>query len=189
MDCNNASSLMMKYMDNMLTDSEATELGIHINVCSSCKEDFDIYTAISDEFAADSAILFEAPDDFEALVMAEISLLEAHDITPATKDTFMGFVLGISSMIFGLGLTISMYKEQLLDFASGYPWLSDLITGASRISDLVFSQINSFTIATTSYFSTFNSLIVNSKYVILFIVAALTVAQYVLYTKSNKAEA
>lgn len=55
---------MMKYMDSIITEQEATELRSHIEECEICKEDFIMYNHILEEFSNIDNII-EAPDDFE----------------------------------------------------------------------------------------------------------------------------
>ena len=50
MKCSEAEELMMKYMDNELSESDAKRLNSHILECVECKESFFIFFSLTHSF-------------------------------------------------------------------------------------------------------------------------------------------
>lgn len=185
MDCKTASVLMMRYMDSVITESEAKTLNSHIIGCSVCKEDFMLYEYMAGEFEKQVEIFFEPPADFEMRVMKSICVIKPDYCRVYSQDTVVGFVFGAFSMFFGAGVIISMYKVEIMETFSKYPYIGEIMESAGRASDTAFAFMGELG-TRASYFSEIAlALIESAKYGILFIVAALIAVQLVFYSKSK----
>ncbi|MTI67104.1 MAG: zf-HC2 domain-containing protein [Firmicutes bacterium] len=70
MDCNKASMLIMKYLDKDITEKEQNKLTKHLEVCSECREEFNL---LNDTFEiVEDLEDVEPPKDIEKKVMASI---------------------------------------------------------------------------------------------------------------------
>jgi len=96
MDCDKAGDFMMKYMDGVLTDSEAASLNRHIKTCSLCKVDFLAYDGIMNNFS--EMTLSEAPEGFESRVMDLI--MQLPEVRSKAVDRAMSGVLGVFFLCF-----------------------------------------------------------------------------------------
>ena len=59
----------MNYMDFDISEENNFLLEKHLEECEECRESFELYTQILDEFSLDADNIIEAPQDFEISVM------------------------------------------------------------------------------------------------------------------------
>ncbi len=125
MDCNKAETLLMRYMDNIITKAEAEELREHTNLCSACRQDFEAYALMVNGFKEMEII--EAPVNFEDCVMEKIRKLPK--LSESSFHCLMfkawGFVLillAISIVAYNrldgsVSLDYSFLEQGLIDFS------------------------------------------------------------------------
>lgn len=185
MDCRIANDLMMKYMDAILTKKEAEALNGHVCSCESCKEDFMLYGQLVDEFDEESAQLYEPPLDFEDCLMKKIDDIVPDYCKVHSQDTVMGFIFGAFTMIFGAGIIVAMYKDEIMAAAGGYPFVATVMNGATVLANQIMLLGNELTAKLVYYFNNMNALIDTARYGILAIVVALIGVQVFLYSKNK----
>jgi hypothetical protein len=172
----------MKYMDGMLSESEAIQLNKHLLVCERCKEEFIMYDKILESF--NETLLFEAPEGFEESVMSIISTLEPINIrVNNTVENTIWAVWGAVSVILGLGFMLVLNKGDILDFLNTKPELSVFVQLFEPISAYLSVFVNELiiTIYTNILFAT--DLISTLRY---FIVAGLVAIACALYLRNTK---
>lgn len=123
MDCNKANKLMMKFMDNSLTDEEYLLLEKHLEECAECKKDFSLYTEILENFSEETMII-EAPENFEEMVMAKIENIEPKYIDLKNRtNNFYYIIAGVSSLLFSISMLVNMNKEIIITNFSSQSFL------------------------------------------------------------------
>jgi len=150
MDCEKAGSLMMKYMDMILTDAEALSLNRHIKTCDQCKVDFLVYDSIMNSFSEMS--LIEAPEGFEDRVMEKIAQLP-EPRTKAAGIQLSGLV-GVFSVLIGLGFILILSKDAIIGWMHTFPQFEPLLsiivpisTAIDNISYQVSTAISEFALS------------------------------------------
>ncbi|WP_317367036.1 zf-HC2 domain-containing protein [uncultured Tyzzerella sp.] len=122
MDCNKVNKLMMDYMDSNISEEDNFLLQKHLEQCDECRESFELYTQILDEFSLDADYIIEAPEDFEINIMKQIEHIEPRYIKEKTKKNMVAYVfLGMTSLMFSLFLIVSLNKEVFLSKPEQYP--------------------------------------------------------------------
>jgi anti-sigma factor RsiW len=179
MDCEKASGLMMKYMDMILTDAEALSLNKHIKTCEQCKEDFMMYDSIMNGFSEMS--LVEAPEGFEDSVMEAVAQLPVHK----AKTTGVSGLLGVFSVLIGIGFILILNSEAIIGWMQGYPQLEPLLsviipaaTAIDNISYQVSTSISEFTLS-------IQQVAPNLIFVPLLLFGVLAGAQFMMYRKER----
>lgn len=74
MNCEAAKEYIMKYFDGERNESEELQFKQHLNTCTSCREEFNCMEAIFNNLETKEEI--EPPDNFEALVMDKVNVIE-----------------------------------------------------------------------------------------------------------------
>ena len=181
MECEKAGGLMMKYMDGALTDAEAASLNRHVQACGNCMEDFVTYDGIISSFS--EMQLTEAPEGFEYRVMDIISQLPEVAIKPVNRPLYG--VLGIFTVLMGLGFVLVMNRDAMLGWVSGYPKLVPLMNFLIPVSTAVNSishQAAAFLSQVSSYLRQAGS---SLNYVPLLLFGVLAAVQYVIYRRER----
>ena len=149
MACEKYSILMMQYMDNNLSDFDKINLDKHMEACPNCAEDFAAYSAILEGFA-EGDDLFEAPEGFEAAVMAQVEELNIYPVPVLDRSRlFDNIIFGISGAalaFFVIGAILHVYQYELLNFLSysGHERLYDLASGYIGFSGLWINGLIAF---------------------------------------------
>ena len=183
MDCEKANDLMMKYMDGILTESEAVSLNRHIKTCGQCEADFLVYDGIMDDFSG--MTLSEPPEGFELRVMSIIRQLP--DVGIKSVQRSMYGVLGIFSVLLGLGIILDMNKELLFNWMSQYPQLEPLLDVYAPVADAVRDVSLRVSSAMSQFFAYMQQISSGLYYVPLLLFGVLTAAQYVIYRRERVA--
>jgi len=181
MECEKANDLMMKYMDGILTESEADLLNKHIKTCNRCKEDFLAYDAIMDDFS--EMTLSEPPEGFELRVMSIIKQLPEAGLKSVNRALYG--VLGVFSVLLGIGIILDMNKEQLLNWMDQYPRLKPLLDIYAPISAAAGNISLEVTAALSQAMSYLQQVISGLYYVPLLLFGVLTAAQFVIYRRER----
>lgn len=110
MDCNKANKLMMKFMDNTISEEKYLLLEEHLEECAECQNDFSIYTEILEGFSNDMEIL-EVHEDFEEKIMQKIEHIEPNYTKNKKITNIFYWTIGIvSSFLLGLNLFFNFNK-------------------------------------------------------------------------------
>ncbi len=97
MTCNNANELIMKHMDGLLSKEESMELNQHLTVCDKCKQEFEVFNNLLQNFDYECEIVnnVDLGEDFNRSVMEEV-----FSIGYINKPTFLKKVLfNLSSIL------------------------------------------------------------------------------------------
>jgi len=184
MDCEKANDLMMKYMDGILTEPEAQSLHGHIKVCGRCKEDFLIYDGIMGDFS--KMTLSEPPEGFEMRVMNIVRQLPETGLKSVRRSLYG--VLGVFSVLLGLGIIMNMNRESLLNWIGRYPQFKPLLDAYAPIAD-AFGKISMQVSAALSQVSAYlQQAASNLYYVPLLLFLALAAAQLFIYKRERAAD-
>ncbi|GHV43872.1 hypothetical protein FACS189490_14100 [Clostridia bacterium] len=111
--CAKSDDYMMKYMDGVLTETEAAELKKHVDTCENCRESFLIYDKLMDGLKEEST---ESPcEDFVGLVMAKIAALPASAKVNSVSrlENVLYAVFGTLSVILGSGVLVFLSRAQI----------------------------------------------------------------------------
>jgi len=181
MDCEKAGSLMMKYMDGVLTDVEALSLNHHMQTCGHCLEDFMAYDSIINGFS--EMTLSEPPEDFENNVMAIIRQLPEAELKPASKQLYG--IWGVFSVLLGLGIILDMFKDSLLSWMSQYPQFEPLLNIYTSSSDAVNGISIQVSAALSQAFTYMSQAGASLSYVALMLFIVLAAAQVVIYRRER----
>ena len=147
MNCKNAESLIMSYMDNTLSEADALKLNEHLKECEECREAFEMYEMIAKDFESTEFIV-NAPDDFEKKLMVKIQ-----GITPAylarkklSLEEVHCIIWGTFAMLLGIGLALNIYSEPLMEYISANEQLlsfySMLLPIEAVINEYVLGMFN-----------------------------------------------
>jgi len=148
--CEKSNELMMRYMDGLLDAFDEMNLTKHIETCEVCREDFAVYKEMLEGFdltdssdTADTAdiCLIEAPDGFEAAVMAQIQDINIYFPEKVRNkgvilDNIIFVVWGLVVATFAAGLTLFLFNEQILAWLE-YQGLAGLATALYPVSNFV----------------------------------------------------
>lgn len=72
MDCQQASLLMMEFLDGMISEIDSLELQDHIDRCNSCSQEFSLL--LESISLVDDMEEIEPPEELESLVMSKINV-------------------------------------------------------------------------------------------------------------------
>ncbi|MDR1687577.1 MAG: zf-HC2 domain-containing protein [Clostridiales bacterium] len=185
MECEKASALMMQYMDKTLSEADAAKLNSHIKGCPVCKEEFMVYDKILREFETMEVI--SAPDDFCDTVMEKIRALDFKRPASTVKDSMLCVIWGVFSVLLGLGLLASMYKDTVIEYLASTGRFDLFLKTLAPVTEYVNLFTEGLTNTFTSLSSGLSALVSPVRLTLLVIFAVLAGIQYVIY-KKNKAE-
>jgi len=100
MNCKKAGNLMIKQMDDELSEQEFLKLAQHLEECECCKEDYAVYNEMLADFEGMDNLI-AAPIGFEQGVMAQIADL-APEMKKSRNETILAAVIGALSAMVGL---------------------------------------------------------------------------------------
>jgi hypothetical protein len=177
----------MKYMDQTITEKEALALHEHLSECEECMEDFKIYDEIMMSFA--EAPLETLADDFEDCVMEKIAACGvAYEKRSMAVDSFVTFVIGTVSVLFGLGFMLVVNREQIMNYLMTSALFGDYARAISPMVNVVIEYTQNFINIVSNFAGAAGGLIADYKYVVLTGFVILLVAQYILRKKEDKVE-
>lgn len=180
MKCSEAEELMMKYMDNELSEKDAKLLNEHLLVCSECKESFYIY----DSLIGDIMLMpdFEAPADFESNVMAEIRKIseEEYKVTYSIKNKIYGIIWGSFSLLFGTGTMLVLYREPIMTSLLNNPYIGNNVARLIPVSETITEQGEIIKGAADAAFNILNNTVANSIGIILAVLTVICAAQFII---------
>ncbi len=186
MDCSKIDELLMKHMDNILTKEETIILNTHLETCSHCREDFEIYDKINKEFSKIEII--NAPDDFEINVMAKINELPDESLKCSNRlETLTCWLWSSFSVLVGIAVMIVLNKNFIMNYLSSSNQFSGFYDLLSPVEDYVIEFSNNFVSIISSYITNISEYVSSARVVLLGILAILGVIQYIIY-KRNKVE-
>ena len=185
MKCSEAEELMMKYMDNELSESDAKRLNSHILECVECKESFFIYGSL----ISDLKILsdYEAPLGFEAEVLAKISTISIDNNGRCTiKSRVNGVIWGTFSVLFGTGTMLVMYREPIMKSLLGNPYIGDTVSKLIPISMNITEQGNIIKNTADTFIGVISSTLANSIGIILAILTLICATQFIMIRNKKR---
>lgn len=184
MACSKSDKLIMKYMDQTITKKEARLLHTHLSECNECMEDFKIYDEIMAGFA--ETPLETLADGFEDLVMEKISRCGvAYTKRASAVDSFVTFMIGAVSVLFGLGFMLVVNREQIMNYLLTSEIFGAYARAISPMVNVVIEYTNSFITTVSNFAGGVGSFVSEYKYVVLTGFVVLLIAQYVLRKKDK----
>nr|WP_317358082.1 zf-HC2 domain-containing protein [uncultured Tyzzerella sp.] len=185
MDCNKANKLMMAYMDFNISEEDNFLLEKHLEDCEECKESFQLYTEILEEFSLDADNIIEAPEDFEIKIMEKIEYIEPTYIREKSKKNMVAYVfLGMTSLVFSLFLIISLNKDVFLSNPEKLPVLNTYYNFFNNIFNVSFESISLQNIL-NSISTILPYILEGLKYTSIVVVFCMILAQYLLYRRES----
>lgn len=181
MDCEKAGGLMMKYMDMILTDAEAVSLNKHIKICDRCKVDFLVYDSIMNGFS--KMTLTEAPEGFENCVMDVIAQLP--EAKPKTPGRQISGLLGVFSVLIGLGFILIVNKEAIINWMYQYSQFESLLSVIAPLSADIDSISLQVSTAISQFLLYFQQAGAGLSYVPLLLFGVLAAAQILMYRRER----
>lgn len=110
MDCEAASGLIMKYLDNDITEDEKMLLYGHIDICESCRLEFETLKGAC--LAMEDMEFEDPPKDLEAAVISRIEKEDAINVRCKNRKmgawTALAILAGWAGIIFMLFYTPSL---------------------------------------------------------------------------------
>lgn len=137
MKCERADILIMKYMDEEITEAEAKELNAHISMCPKCKESFMVFDSMLTQMEEIPHAV--APSGFEEAVMARIMVLPktAKPLVYNKRDKMkMGFV-GSFTLLLSLGAILITYRNAILTALMQRPYFEGAVRKLIPIVEVV----------------------------------------------------
>ncbi|WP_250278509.1 anti-sigma factor family protein [[Clostridium] colinum] len=183
MNCNKANKLMMDYMDFNISQEDEFLLKNHLKECNECKESFELYNEILEEFSLDCNTIIEAPEDFEINIMEKIEHIEPRYIKDKVKKNMVTYVfLAMTSLVFSLFLIVYLNKDVLLSNQS-----SILYKYYSFFENIFSISIETFNISYIweSILSILPYVLEGLKYTSILTIIAIIIAQYILYRRKT----
>ena len=185
MDCNKANKLMMNYMDFDISEENNFLLEKHLEECEECRESFELYTQILDEFSLDADNIIEAPQDFEISVMEKIEHIEPRYIKEKTKKNMVVYVfLGMTSLVFSLFLIISLNKDVLLANPEKSPILYSYYKFFDNIFNMSLDTLNISSILQLIE-SILPYILEGLKYTSIITIICIVIAQFLLHRRES----
>ncbi|NLP46364.1 MAG: hypothetical protein GX347_04860 [Epulopiscium sp.] len=185
MKCEHADELMMNYLDGVLSKDQAYQLNQHLQKCDSCVETFYAYEQIQEEFKKMSVV--EVPEDFTRNVMSKINKItpQYHLEPQSCIENINGIVWGIFSILFGIGVLLVMYQQELLQFLLNNPYTASWIGQFIPTFDLLADYLVQLQHNINEVFVFVQKIMGNIKNVLIFILIVLGVVQYQIYRKEK----
>ena len=181
MRCEQADSLMMKYMDRNLSEGEAERLHLHLRECESCQADFLAYDQMVEVFIQETAVTvaWELPAAFDQEVMAKIEALGALPNCYTKTDNMLCVFWGGFSALIGLGFGVALNKDAIAALLADSPegaWLTSFFAPVSQaVSGAVDGAVTAFNQAMTQA----AGYVAASRWVLLAVFACLAVGVFV----------
>ena len=105
----------MDYMDLTITEEDEFLLKNHLKNCDECRESFELYTQILEEFTIDANNIIKAPEDLENNIMEKIENIQPRYIKEKVNKNIIAYLsLGMTSLFISIFILISLNKEVLL---------------------------------------------------------------------------
>lgn len=185
MDCNKANKLMMDYMDLNISEEDEFSLRNHLKECEECRESFELYTQILDEFSLDANNIIEAPEDFEANIMEKIEYVEPRYIKEKDNKNIIAYVsLGMTSLFISMFILASLNKDVLLNNSEKMPILYKYYLFFENIFNISIDNI-SLSAIWKSITTIFPYVLEGLKYTSILGLIFIIVAQYLLYRRES----
>lgn len=187
MNCQDAESYMMKYMDGELTKKEAEILHGHITGCPCCKCSFEIYDLMLQEF--EKIPLTQAPEAFEMQVMAQITQLsqEKYHVRYSIRNAVWGHIWGAFTIVFGTGTVIALNYDTLVQSLTQYPAFESFISKLTPVKNQISYQTQTMQTVTEDAFYVANQALTNSVGIIFILLTAVCGVQYYLLRRRKNA--
>jgi len=144
-------------MEKTISAEDAVKLAQHVQDCQSCREyylAFDEAMEAMDSFATADIELEQAPDNFTANIMAQISKMPAY-VTPAIVTARQrGRVAlyafwGVSAIMVAVALVLAYNPHYLIDLAHTYPIFEGVVAAMQNIGSS-FGQVPEWLISDTA---------------------------------------
>ncbi len=187
MNCIKAENLIMDYIDNNLSSSEAEKLNEHLKNCENCREAFNIYEMMVDNF--ENLEFTSPPDDFEEKLMIKINA-----ITPAylnqkqiSLDNIHSVIWGIFTIFFGFGIMLNMYRDSIITYLSQNEFIAEFYSVINPLANLVSDYINEIFVYVENITISMNGVLIYSKIICGILIAVLCFVQ--VWLKRSKVDA
>lgn len=175
----------MEYMDFTISEENSFLLEKHLEQCEECRESFELYTQILDEFSLDAENIIEAPEDFEIKVMEKIEYIEPKYIKEKNKKNILTYsFLGMTSLAFSLFLMISLNKEVFLSNPEQTPILNSYYQFFNNIFNLSLNTL-SFSSVIETFSNILPYVLEGLKYTSIVVIIGLALAQYLLHKRES----
>ncbi len=185
MDCNKANKLMMDYMDLTITEEDEFLLKNHLKNCDECRESFELYTQILEEFTIDANNIIKAPEDLEINIMEKIENIQPRYIKEKVNKNIIAYVsLGMTSLFISIFILISLNKDILLISSEKMPILYKYYLFVQNIFNISIDTISISSIM-EGISSIFPYILEGIKYTSIFAVVCIIVAQYLLHRRES----
>lgn len=180
MDCNKANKLILKFMENSITEEEYISLENHLENCKECEDDFSLYTSVLDDFEQNINIM-EAPSDFTQNVMKKIEHIKPDYIDNKKSTNIFYYTISLfSALLIGIVIFVNFYKD---DIVKNFPADSFIYKFFEFNQNLIYN--NNLLLSDKQNLPNF---ILYLRIAFLFIVLILIIGQYNIY-KKNKIQA
>ncbi len=187
MDCTKAGELMMRFMDHMLTDEEAKELGLHMDVCPACKEDFLVYDIIMTGF--EELPIVSAPEGFEETVMQQIAELPQEEAASRMLNGIEHIVYAICGsflVLAGIAFLIVMNKDAIVISLFGSEHFHTVTNALASFSASVGGFFTNIAFVLQSSLTEATVFLESARFVLLGILAILVAVGFVISNRSER---
>ena len=179
-DCNRANQLIMDYMDFNISQEDEFLLKNHLKECDECRESFELYSQMLEEFSLDKKNIIQAPEDFEINVMEKIENIESRYIKEKTNKNIITYVfLAMISLTFSLFLMVSFNKDVFLSNPEKMPILNKYYLFFDKIFNISLKNLSLSSI-TQSLYDMVPHIIESLKYISLLMIICILIGQYIL---------
>jgi hypothetical protein len=129
----------------------------------------------------------EAPENFEAVVMAKIAVLSyGRESASSRAETFMCWLFGVFSALIGLGVLLFLNKDAMLRYIEGSERLSTVMEILAPVSAFAAKFSSDATLFVSDAVNSAAPYFYSARYLLLGMAFALGLTQYILYKKGKK---
>lgn len=172
-------------MDFNISKEDEFLLQNHLKECAQCREDFNLYTQILEEFTLDIENTIEAPEDFELNIMNKIENIEPAYIKEKNNKNIIAYtILTVTSLMFSMFFIIYLNKDAFLNMKEQMPILYN--------NYLFFENLSNFSLKTCNLSNLWQqmhilmpSAIEGVKYTSVIAIVFIIVAQYFLTKRES----
>lgn len=181
MNCEDAQSYMMAYMEKEITKEEAELLALHLASCALCRDAFEVYDTMAETLACLPD--YEAPEGFEAAVLSKISALPVKRILWTWEDRVRTVLYSVFSLLFGIGSVLAFFREPIMTALGGNPFFSGYIERLTPVANAVASHTRELSVLLFSSITAVNSMVANAMGVLCLLLSIVCGMQIYLVRK------
>ena len=186
MKCEHADMLIMKYMDEEISEAEAKELNTHLCVCEKCKESFMVFDSMLTMMEEVPQVT--APLGFEEEVMTKILALPMQEkrYVYSKNDKMKIALVGSFTFLLSIGAVLISYRDQILQTMMQNPSMKDFVSRLMPVIEMAESRSVELAGGIGNIFIGIDNILTAGAGLIATAILALCGVQFVLARRKNR---